>query len=40
MESSPAPWISALRHSHDRLRTAVEPLSVDQLEQRSYASEW
>jgi uncharacterized protein (TIGR03083 family) len=40
VESSPDPWISALRHSHDRLRTAVEPLGVDQLEQRSYASEW
>jgi uncharacterized protein (TIGR03083 family) len=40
MESSPGPWISALRHSHDRLRAAAEPLSPDQLEQRSYASEW
>ncbi len=40
MESSPVPWISALRHSHDRLRAAVEPLTLDQLEQRSYASEW
>ena len=40
MESSPGPWISALRHSHDRLRAAVEPLGADQLEQRSYASEW
>ena len=40
MESSPGRWISALRHSHDRLRAAVEPLSLDQLEQRSYASEW
>ena len=37
---SPGPWISALRHSHDRLRAAAEPLSPDQLEQRSYASEW
>ena len=40
MEANPGPWISALRHSHDRLRAAVEPLSLDQLEQRSYASEW
>ena len=40
MESSLGPWISALRHSHDRLRAAVEPLSVDRLEQPSYASEW
>src|SRR5271170_5053714 len=40
MEPSPAPWISALRHSHDRLRTSVEPLGLADLEQRSYASEW
>jgi uncharacterized protein (TIGR03083 family) len=40
MEPSPGPWISALRNSHDRLRAAVEPLGPDQLEQRSYASEW
>ena len=40
MEPSPAPWISALRHSHDRLRASVEPLGLAQLEQRSYASEW
>src|ERR1700678_337201 len=40
MENSPAPWISALRHSHDRLRAAVEPLDLSQLEQLSYASEW
>ena len=40
MEPSPAPWISALRHSHNRLRASVEPLDLAQLEQRSYASEW
>jgi uncharacterized protein (TIGR03083 family) len=40
MEPSPAPWISALRHSHDALQGVIEPLNVDQLEQRSYASEW
>ena len=40
MEPSAGPWISALRHSHDRLRASVEPLSPDQLERRSYASEW
>ena len=40
MEPSPAPWISALRHSHDRLRAGVEPLGLADLEQRSYASEW
>ncbi len=40
MESSPVPWISALRHSHDRLRASAEPLDLAQLERRSYASEW
>ena len=40
MQTSPDPWINALRHSHDRLQTLVEPLGQDQLEQRSYASEW
>ena len=40
METSPDPWIGALRRSHDRLRALVGPLGQDQLEQRSYASEW
>ena len=40
MQASPDPWISALRHSHDRLRASVEPLGPDQLTQRSYPSEW
>jgi uncharacterized protein (TIGR03083 family) len=40
METSPDPWIGALRHSHDRLRALVGPLDLAQLEQRSYASEW
>jgi uncharacterized protein (TIGR03083 family) len=40
METSPDPWISALRHSHDRLQSLAGPLGADQLEQRSYASEW
>ena len=40
MQTSPDPWIGALRHSHDRLQALVEPLGQDQLEQRSYASEW
>jgi uncharacterized protein (TIGR03083 family) len=40
MEPSPEPWISALRHSHELLLGVVEPLNVDQVEQRSYASEW
>jgi uncharacterized protein (TIGR03083 family) len=40
METSPDPWIAALRHSHDRLQALVGPLDLDQLERRSYASEW
>jgi uncharacterized protein (TIGR03083 family) len=40
METSPGPWIGALRHSHDRLQAIVEPLGPEQLQQRSYASEW
>jgi uncharacterized protein (TIGR03083 family) len=40
METSPDPWIGALRHSHDRLQALVGPLDLDQLERRSYASEW
>ncbi|HUJ07164.1 MAG TPA: maleylpyruvate isomerase family mycothiol-dependent enzyme [Streptosporangiaceae bacterium] len=40
MESSPAPWIEALRHGHDRLAAIVRPLGADQLSGPSYASEW
>jgi len=40
METSPAPWIDALRHSHDRLQTTAGPLDADQLQRPSYASEW
>jgi len=40
METSPDPWVDALRHSHDRLQALVEPLDLADLEQRSYASEW
>jgi uncharacterized protein (TIGR03083 family) len=40
METSPGPWIGALRHSHDRLQAIVEPLDPRQLEQPSYASKW
>jgi uncharacterized protein (TIGR03083 family) len=40
METSPDPWIDALRQSHDRLQTLVQPLGPDQIELRSYASEW
>ncbi len=40
MEANPAPWIGALRHSHDTLRALVEPLDTGQLQRRSYASDW
>ena len=40
MQLSPEPWIDALRHSHDRLRSSVEPLDAEQVQQQSYASEW
>ncbi|HWG64876.1 MAG TPA: maleylpyruvate isomerase family mycothiol-dependent enzyme [Streptosporangiaceae bacterium] len=40
METDPAPWIEALRHSHEVLLGIVEPLDVDQLQQQSYDSEW
>ena len=40
METSPGPWIGALRNSHDRLQVIVEPLDLVQLEQPSYASKW
>jgi uncharacterized protein (TIGR03083 family) len=40
METSPTPWIEALRHSHDTLQALAEPLDATHLQQRSYASEW
>jgi uncharacterized protein (TIGR03083 family) len=40
METSPAPWIDALRRSHDRLHAVAGPLDLDQLQRTSYASEW
>lgn len=40
MATGPGPWIGALRHSHDRLQAIVESLGLEQLQQRSYASEW
>ena len=40
MENDPAPFIQALRHSHDSLRALVEPLTDGQLEQRSYCTDW
>jgi uncharacterized protein (TIGR03083 family) len=40
METGPAPWIAALRRSHDTLRALAGPLDAGQLQQRSYAAEW
>ena len=40
METRPALWIDALRRSHDTLRGLAEPLTADQLEQRSYDQDW
>ncbi len=40
METSPGPWIDALRHSHDRLQALAEPLDLAQLEQPGYPSKW
>jgi uncharacterized protein (TIGR03083 family) len=38
--SETAAVTAALRHSHDRLRSLVEPMSAEQLSGRSYATEW
>lgn len=40
METSPIPWIEALRHSHDRLQAAAGPLDAARLERPSYCSQW
>jgi uncharacterized protein (TIGR03083 family) len=40
LENDPAPFIRALRHSHDSLRALVEPLTDRELEQRSYCPDW
>jgi uncharacterized protein (TIGR03083 family) len=40
METSPGPWIEALRHSHDRLQAVASPLDADQLRRQSYDTEW
>src|SRR5260370_303728 len=40
METSPAPWIEALRHSHERLRAVAGRLGPDELQRQSYASDW
>jgi len=40
METDSARWIDAVRHSHDALRTLAGPLTAEQLQQRSYDTEW
>lgn len=40
METDPALWIQALRHSHDRLRAVAGPLGLGQLQRPSYAAAW
>ena len=40
METSPGPWIEALRNSHDRLQAVASPLDADQLRRQSYDTEW
>jgi uncharacterized protein (TIGR03083 family) len=40
METDPDRWIAAVRHSHDALRALAGPLTAEQLQQRSYDSEW
>jgi uncharacterized protein (TIGR03083 family) len=40
LETKPAPWIEALRRSHDRLQAIAGPLDAEQLHQPSYASDW
>ena len=40
METNLAPWIQALRHSHDRLRAVAGPLGPGQLQRPSYAAAW
>jgi uncharacterized protein (TIGR03083 family) len=40
MEEAPAPWVSAIRNSQDRLRSLLEGLDEDQLQAASYDPEW
>jgi uncharacterized protein (TIGR03083 family) len=40
METDPDRWIDAVQHSHDALRALAEPLTPDQLGQRSYDTDW
>jgi uncharacterized protein (TIGR03083 family) len=40
MEQDPRVWIAALRNSHERLASLVEPLSPEQLRAQSYDDDW
>jgi uncharacterized protein (TIGR03083 family) len=40
MQTDSARWIDAVRHSHDALRALAGPLTADQLQERSYDTEW
>jgi uncharacterized protein (TIGR03083 family) len=40
METSPAPWINALRSSHDRLQSIAGPLDAGQVAEPSYCTDW
>src|SRR5580658_9870379 len=40
MERDPRVWIAALRNSHERLASLVEPLSSEQLPGQSYCRDW
>jgi uncharacterized protein (TIGR03083 family) len=38
--TDPAPWLTALDGSHERLRRLVEPLGPQEVRERAYPSEW
>jgi uncharacterized protein (TIGR03083 family) len=40
MEQGPRVWIAALRNSHERLASLVEPLTPEQLREPAYPTEW
>jgi uncharacterized protein (TIGR03083 family) len=40
MQSGPHAWIAALRSSHERLAGLVQPLTPEQIRDRSYCSDW
>ena len=40
MQNDPQLWITALRNSHDRLTSLVQPLGSDRVDQASMADDW